>query len=162
MNRKLRNTILAFSVTGTVLALGLLAARPPVPGDGPMPAAMAVAATSQDPAPGKPLIAPVDLNAAGADGIEARFLARSREFERDMADIASLDSAMALTAGFVASATTEAVITEILARDIPATTGANRADPDADPAPRHRRSVRGAFAVPYFSFASGTGRGGRS
>ena len=28
MNRKLRNTILAFSVTGTVLALGLIAARP--------------------------------------------------------------------------------------------------------------------------------------
>ena len=28
MNRKLRNTILAFSVTGTVLAVGLFAARP--------------------------------------------------------------------------------------------------------------------------------------
>ena len=162
MNRKLRNTILAFSVTGTVLALGLLAARPLVPGDGSIPAALATAATSPDTAPTRPLAAPADLNAVAVDGIEARFLARSREFERDMADIASLDGAMALTAGFVATATTEAVIAEILARDIPATTGANRADPDAAPAPRHRRSVRGAFAVPYFSFASGTGRGGRS
>ena len=162
MNRKLRNTILAFSVTGTVLALGLLAARPPVPGDGSIPAAVAAAATSPDVAPTRPLAAPADPDDVAVDDIEARFLARSREFERDMADIASLDSAMALTAGFVASASTEAVIAEILARDIPATTGANRADPDAAPAPRHRRSVRGAFAVPYFSFASGTGRGGRS
>ena len=31
MNRKLRNTILAFSVTGTVLAVGLFAARPAAP-----------------------------------------------------------------------------------------------------------------------------------
>ena len=68
---------------------------------------------------------------------------------------------MALTAGFVATATTEAVVAEILSRDI-TSTGDDRADPDAAPAPRHRRSVRGAFAVPYFSFARGTGRGGRS
>lgn len=152
MNRKLRNTILAFSVTGTVLALGLLTARPVMPDDGRMPASIAAAATPA---------AQSDLDAAAIDGIEARILVRSRQFEDDIVNAASLETTMALTAGFVATATTEAVFSEILSADI-TNTGADRADPDAAPAQRHRRSVRGAFAVPYFSFARGTGRGGRS
>ena len=44
MNRKLRNTILAFSVTGTVLAVGLFAARPVAPGPA---AAQSLAAARQ-------------------------------------------------------------------------------------------------------------------
>ena len=168
MNRKLRNTILAFSVTGTVLALGLLAARPLTPGHGETPTPYAAAAAT-DPATGRPdhgtghaHAAGTDPDAAAIDDIEARILARSRQLENDVVKAASLESAMALAAGSVAIATTEAVIAEILSGDIPATTGANRADPETTPAPRHRRSVRGAFAVPYFSFARGTGRGGRS
>jgi len=162
MNRKLRNTILAFSVTGTVLALGLLAARPVMPGDGRTPAAIAVAAT--DPANIAAELSDASTSASGLDAaaindIEARLLARSRQFEDDIARAASLESAMALTAGFVATATTEAVIAEILSGDISAV---GHADPDAASTPRRARSLRGAFAVPYFSFARGTGRGGRS
>ena len=163
MNRKLRNTILAFSVTGTVLALGLLTARPVMPGDGRMPAAIADTSTDPATATSAPAYAPraAAPSASAANGIEARILAHSRQFEDDIANAASLESAMALTAGFVASAATEAVIAEILSKDIP-TAGAGHAEADAASTPRRRRSVRGAFAVPYFSFARGTGRSGRS
>jgi len=168
MNRKLRNTILAFSVTGTVLALGLLAARPVMPGDDPTPASAAVAPTDPAHIPAEVADAPhaagsaapaAHPEAAAISDIEARLLARSRQFEDDIVDAASLESAMALTAGFVATATTEAVIAEILSGDISA---AGHADPDTASTPRRARSLRGAFAVPYFSFARGTGRGGRS
>lgn len=53
MNRKLRNTILAFSVTGTVLAVGLFAARPAVPGPSAAPSPATAASPACTPATGR-------------------------------------------------------------------------------------------------------------
>lgn len=172
MNRKLRNTILAFSVTGTVLALGLMAARPVAHPAGPQPAAIAAIAAAAPHAPaaaraadgtGQPPVAQQKNHAGGGD-VEARILARSQQFEQDIAQAASLQSTLALTAGFVAAATAEAVVAEILSAEQPAAAPAEAAPAAAGPetAPRRRRgSVRGAVAVPYFSFAR-AGHGGRS
>src|SRR5690606_15242387 len=46
MNRKLRNTILAFSVTGMARAVGVMAAHPVVPGQSPHAAGVAAGAAS--------------------------------------------------------------------------------------------------------------------
>ena len=166
MNRKLRNTILAFSVTGTVLALGLIAARPLAP-DALVPAAVAASAdpsAAADPRPQAQAPTAPAAEPSADDDVEARILARSREFEDGIAKAASLETALALTAGFVATATAEAVIAGMLSTDAPATASATAAAVgDAEVAPRrHRGSVRRAVAVPYFSFSRATGRGVRS
>lgn len=163
MNRKLRNTILAFSVTGVMLAVGLMAAHPVQP-DTAMPAAGAIVlATAPGAAqPAAPARHPVHAeNAATGDAASARIEAHSRRFEAEMEKVASVEEAVAATAGFVAAVTTEAVLLETLSR------GADDARPEAEAAPeesRKRRSggVRSAIAVPYFSFARGMGRGDRS
>lgn len=166
MNRKLRNTILAFSVTGVMLAVGLMAAHPVQP-DTAMPAAGAIVlatapGAAQPAAPAAPARHPVHAeNAATGDAASARIEAHSRRFEAEMEKVASVEEAVAATAGFVAAVTTEAVLLETLSR------GADDARPEAEAAPeesRKRRSggVRSAIAVPYFSFARGMGRGDRS
>ncbi len=163
MNRKLRNTILAFSVTGTVLALGLMAARPVDPAGMEHPAIAATAAPATDAAGigenhGEETSLPGD-ELHGHDP-RARIEARSLQFEDELASAGSMESALALTAGFVAATAAEAVMAEVLAGEHPA--AAAKAGPDPETAPRKRRGqVRRAVAVPYFSFARATG-GSRS
>ena len=164
MNRKLRNTILAFSVTGTVLALGLMAARPVDPASMEHPAVAATAEPATD-AAGIGENDGEETSLPGGDelhahGPGARIEARSRQFEDELARAGSMESALALTAGFVAATAAEAVVAEVLAGEHPA--AAAKAGSDPETAPRNRRGqVRRAVAVPYFSFARATG-GSRS
>ncbi|MGJ4728681.1 hypothetical protein [Luteimonas sp. SDU101] len=166
MNRKLRNTILAFSVTGTVLALALITARP-LPSEALQPAAIAAMplaeatdAAATDAAPPGP--AALATAPALDQQVEARVNARARQFEDDIAKATSFEGALALTVGFVAAATAEAVVAGLASSEAaPASAGAKSAG-EPDTAPRkHRGHVRRAVAVPYFSFAR-AGHGGRS
>ncbi len=171
MNRKLRNTILAFSVTGMVLALGLMAARPVLDAGPDQVRAVAGAQAPAAPTRTAPLMpladaAPADVSALEqADAVAVRLQARGRQYEAALVDARSIEQAVALTVGFVTTVVAESLMTPDLETD-PAT--AATADPgdevtggDAGPA-RRSGSVRSAIAVPYFSFARGMGRGGRS
>ncbi len=164
MNRKLHNTILAFSVTGVMLVVGLMAAQPvPPPMQGELSAPDAPAAAA-------PLVvvaqAPLDdAGIALAVAAEAAPLATRdarRRLEADLADAESFEQVIATTAGFVAAVAAEAAVAGALgeldaeaAAEVEETRRRNEAS-------RKRSGVRSAIAVPYFSFARGTGRGDRS
>ena len=124
MNRKLRNTILAFSVTGTVRAAGLFAARPAAPGPSATPP---LAAASS----------PACTRATGHTDALAERAGDSADAGR--AGLVAAGAAVVLAGLEVA----EAAEAEVEAR-------------------RRSRHVRRAVAVPYFSFARGTGRDSRS
>ena len=160
MNRKLRNTILAFSVSGMMLALGLMAAQPLHP-EAPAPAG-AIVMASAPMAPAAALPGTGDARAR-ADAAAARIDAHGRRFEAQMEKLESIEQATAAAVGFAAAVTAEAVLLETLSADADAGEDAAPA-PDAAPAKTKRRGsgVRGAIAVPYFSFARGVGRGDRS
>ncbi|MDH5833795.1 hypothetical protein [Luteimonas kalidii] len=174
MNRKLRHTILAFSVTGMVLALGLLAARPVLDADADPAAvrALAGAHTPSLPARSAPLMPLADTGTleapalAEVDAVAVRLQARGRQYEAALVDTHSVEQAVALTVSFVTTVVAESLLAKPLGRD--AGSAAVLPDEDADAedssAGQARRSgsVRSAIAVPYFSFARGTGRGGRS
>ena len=155
MNRKLRNTILAFSVTGMVLAVGLMAASPVLP-DQPARADMATTTPATAPpaaaadAAGR---AREDL-ASRADAASARIQARSRQYEAALVDTRSIQQAVGLTVEFVTTVVGENLLARPLAPDAPATVRED--EPSAAPS-RSGRSVRSAIAVPYFSFARGAG-----
>ncbi len=154
MNRKLRNTILAFSVSGMMLAVGLMAARPVLPDAAPATGTMADVPTLDQPLP--PLATHAD-----ADALSMRIDARSRRFEAELAKAESLEHALATTASFVTVVATEAALAEVVS--LGAVEEAERASEEASTRRKRRAgSVRSAIAVPYFSFARGTGRGDRS
>ncbi|MDH7451656.1 hypothetical protein QF205_00990 [Luteimonas composti] len=169
MNRKLRNTILAFSVTGTVLALGLIAARPVEHAGGlEQPA---IAATPHIPEARDLADAREDARQEAEDpladevlarGVESRVAARARQFEEEIARAPSLESAAALAAGFIATAAAETIAVELLSGEPAGSDGARAGGAEPEAAPRKRRgNVRRAVAVPYFSFAR-AGHGSRS
>ena len=171
MNRKLRNTILAFSVTGMVLALGLMAAHPVLDADRGEVRSLAGAQAPAAPARTAPLM-PLAAVAGShvpaldeADAVAVRLQARGRQYEAALVDARSIEQAVALTVGFVTTVVAESLMTPSLETD-PATAAASDAGDDAIEADagRTRRSgsVRSAIAIPYFSFARGTGRAGRS
>jgi len=159
MNRKLRNTILAFSVTGMVLAVGLIAARPVLPAQ-PLQAADN-AGTTVLPVADELLARPSgqigstdsDL-ATRADAISVRIQARSRQYEAALVDARSIEQTVRLTVGFVTTVVGESLLARPMdADEAPAT--AREDERPATPA-RSGRSVRSTIAVPYFSFARGT------
>lgn len=156
MNRKLRNTILAFSVTGMVLAVGLMAARPVLPGP-PAQADMAttVAPTTAPLTPATDTAGParVDL-ASRADAASARIQARSRQYEAALVDARSVEQAVGLTVEFVTTLVGENLLARPLDPEAPSTV---RGDERPAAPSRSGRSVRSTIAVPYFSFARGTG-----
>ena len=144
MNRKLHNSMLAFSAAGVMLALTLMAA-------GPAPSGQDAPAT----------LAAVVVHAPGidADAFERNIEARARQLEEDLDQGASLGDTIASVVSFAATVSTEAA----LGAAIEATT--DQADARREAARekrRHARQVRGALAVPYFSFAQGLRRGSRS
>ena len=159
MNRKLHNTILAFSVTGMMLVVGLVIAEPAMPGiDGD--AAVAGIATQAN---GEGL-APVR---ADHDPVDATIDARIRAFEAELAQAADPAEALALTAGLIAVTATEVALQSALGelrreaggRELARAEVQAEADP---PRPARRGSgSRDVIAVPYFSFARGS-RGARS
>ena len=151
MNHKLRNTILAFSVTGMVLALGLIAARPVSPWQ---PAQVVANAPVADRSGTATLL-------ADAEAASLRLQARSRQYEAALVDARSIEQAVALTVGFIATVVTESVLVEPADPMDAGDGGTAAAEPEEDrPASQPRaHGVRSAIAVPYFSFARGTGRG---
>lgn len=153
MNRKLRNTILAFSVTGMVLAVGLMAAHPVVPGQSPHAAGVAAGAASAPTAKAR------TAAATPAGRIEARVRVAD---QAALVDAEAVREVVALTVDLVAIALADSLKA---ARAL--STGSEAAGTDVrqdEPPVRQPRSrghtVRNAIAVPYFSFARGAG--GRS
>src|SRR5690606_41771787 len=94
-----------------------------------------------------------------ADALESNIEARARQLEEDVDQSASLGDTIASVVSFAATVSTEAA----LGAAIEATS--DQADARREAARekrRHARQVRGALAVPYFSFAQGLRRGSRS
>ena len=157
MNHKLRNTILAFSVTGMVLAVGLIAARPALPGQFATAPAVADAPLANRSGAGALL--------ANADAVSVRLQARGRQYEAALVDARSVEQAVALTVGFVTTVVGESLLVEPMDPMDADETRTADADADADTgnempvSQRRGRGVRSAIAVPYFSFARGMGRG---
>ena len=157
MNRKLHNTILAFSVTGMMLFIGLVVAEPALPQGAPAPAEPPAIATQAD-----------DLDRVLDESldalIEARIEARIQAFETELAQASGVGDSIALTAGLVANAATEVALLAVLGE---ANDGGDRrasagdAEARARPAAQRTASTREQIAVPYFSFARGS-RAGRS
>lgn len=155
MNRKLHNTILAFSVTGVMLFVGLVIAEPAHSlVDEATPAALQEAGIGTDNLPASPT--------AGLTGHdEAR-----KAFEADIARAANTGEAIAIAAGYIAVTATETALAAAM-EDLERRREERKAIADADterkePATRRKASAtRELIAVPYFSFARGS-RGSRS
>ena len=153
MNHKLRNTILAFSVTGMVLAVGLIAARPALPGQfAPAPAVADAPLANRSGAAAL---------LANADAVSVRLQARSRQYEAALVDARSVEQAVALTVGFITTVVGESLLVDPVDPMDADETGTADADAgDERPTSQRRgRGVRSAIAIPYFSFARGPGRG---
>jgi hypothetical protein len=154
MNRKLHNSMLAFSATGLTLVFALIAASPVLPGqDVTTPVALAASTPA------------VELNAElreSSKAIEARAQeidARARQLESDLDASASLGDTIASAVSFAAAVSTEAALNAAFEATADESTRKQEA---AREKRRHARQVRGTLAVPYFSFAQGLRRGSRS
>src|SRR3546814_3590682 len=151
MNRKIHNSILAFSATGLVLLFALIAASPGLPGqDVSAPVALAASTPA------------VELNAGLQENntaIEARVReieARARQLESELDASASLGDTIASAVSFAAAVSTEAALSAAFEATADETTRKQEA---AREKRRPTRQVRGPLAVPYFSFPQGqTGR----
>src|SRR3546814_10968473 len=151
MNRKLHNSMLAFSATGLVLVFALIAASPVLPGqDVSTPVALAASTPA------------VELNAGLQENnkaIEARVReieARARQLESELDASASLGDTLASAVSFAAAVFTEAALRAAF-------------DATADETPGEQAGVREKrrpaahvhvqLAVPHCSCHQGTGRG---
>lgn len=167
MNRKLHNTILAFSVTGVMLFVGLVVADPALERAQSPTLLPTVAAAQPASAARSAQARRSELDAA----IESRIEARAKAFEAEMARTATASDALALTAGYLAATATEAALAAALAEvgksriegDLAAGVDeASAAEPAPSPASHKGSRARDVIAVPYFSFARGSHRGSRS
>lgn len=167
MNRKLHNTILAFSVTGVMLFVGLVVAEPALERTQAPILLPTVAAAQPAPAKRSAKARRSELEAA----IESRFEARAKAFEAEMARTATASDALALTAGYLAATATEAALVAAFSEigksriegDLAAgVDDASAAEPAPSPESHRGSSARDVIAVPYFSFARGSHRGSRS
>src|SRR5690606_6104251 len=99
MNRKLHNSMLAFSATGLTLVFALMAASPVLPGqDVSTPVALAAPAASLQ---------------EDSDAIDARVReieARARQFESELEESASLGDTIASAVSFAAAVSKEAAL----------------------------------------------------
>lgn len=149
MNRKLHNTILAFSVSSVMLFVGLVVAEP--------------ASLRQE---ASPTSVPVSAfhGQAHDDAVDAAIDARVRAFETELARAEDPGEVLALTAGLIATTATEAALLAALGelREDGAERGrAERPDNERTRPARRSGGSREVIAVPYFSFARGS-RGSRS
>jgi hypothetical protein len=167
MNRKLNNSLLAFSVSGLLLAMGILAAHPSQPGSSVTVLDAAVAdaepAVAIATAPAAAIWTTADRTlgrAAWADAIEADAQAQQRtpggDLRRDAyADLDGLVAA-AITLG------TEVSANAALAQALQASDAAQALRIAEGARRNHAHRLRSALAVPYFSFAQGLRRGAGS
>ena len=143
MNRKLHNSFLAFSATGLVMLVGLIAV---VPGSqAPQPDLVAHAAQADAIAVRAAASEPAHAQAVA---IQARTGAVAARIQRS----ASTAELLAETAAFTAAIATEAALIAAFEPDADEVAAQARADR------QHRRQVhrsRAALALPYFSFAQG-------
>src|SRR5690606_14362837 len=149
MNRKLRNTILAFSVTGMALAVGLMAAQPVLSGHAGPAGAVAHATVPASTQSTTPTASGGPGDALAAATPSAPIRAGARQFRAALVDAESLERAIAATFDFVAAVATQGVPAAALADDEAEATASG---PEEASAARSRRngSVRSAIAVPYF------------
>ncbi|WP_027080342.1 hypothetical protein [Luteimonas mephitis] len=158
MNRKLHNSMLGLGATGLMLVFALIAASPVLPGqDVSTPVALAADTTAATDH------ADVQADAqANAEAIEAHarnIEAHARRLESELDRSTSLGETIASAVSFAAVVSTEAA----LSAAFEATSDeAERQRAATREKRRHARQVRGALAVPYFSFAQGLRRGSRS
>ena len=155
MNRKLHNSMLAFSATGLMLLFGLMAATPATSDqdDASVSAALLAAASPMS----------VDADAeASLDTVEARahsIEAHARQLEADLDRSNSLGDTIASAVAFAATVSTEAALNAAMEASNDEAERQRAADREQR---RHARKVRSALAVPYFSFAQGLRRNSRS
>jgi hypothetical protein len=154
MNRKLHNSMLAFSATGLMLLFGLMAATPASSDQdaSASTASMAAASTTS-----------IDAYAeASLDSVEARARSiedRARQLEADLDRSNSLGDTIASAVAFAATVSTEAALNAAMEASDDEVERQRAADREQR---RHARKVRSALAVPYFSFAQGLRRNSRS
>jgi hypothetical protein len=158
MNRKLHNTIAAFSVTGVMFFVGLMAAQPTLPmvdANGGSGNADSVTFT--------PSTLPIRVTVHDPASVNARVQSRVERFEDEVAKAGSTSQAIALTAGFIATVAVDAAVAGALLEARQSDTDAEEAKASARASAAARaRAVRSSIAVPYFSFARGSQRGARS
>jgi hypothetical protein len=154
MNRKLHNSMLAFSATGLMLVLALMAASPVLSGhdaSAPAPRLARMSTTGNDDA----VRADLDAVAARTRAIEAQATRLAADLDRS----ASLGDTIASAMSFAATVSTEAALNAAMEATDAAAEQRRAADNEQR---RHARKVRSALAVPYFSFAQGLRRNSRS
>lgn len=147
MNRKLHNTILAFSISGVMLFVGLVVAEPVLP------------PVDLDAGWGHPAAVIEGEDADSAEPAPARA-------ETSASRTAVPGEAVAFAAGVVALSITEAALSAALADLDAGAAGKEDTIEQAGgrkdaPAQRKARASRDLLAMPYFSFARGS-RGSRS
>ncbi len=155
MNRKLHNSMLGLGATGLMLVFALMAASPVSPGqDASAPLGFAASASAAVPT-AVAMQADADAIEASARDIEAR----ARRFESELEGSDSLGDTIASAMSFAAAVSTEAALSAAFEATADEAEHKRAA---AKEKRRHARQVRGALAVPYFSFAQGLRRGSRS
>ncbi len=155
MYRKVHNTMLAFSATGVLLLVGLMAGIPAAQAPQPLVRTVAIGPlVLQVPSP--------SADSARAAAIETRAKALEAQIEASQSTADSLSHVVSFAAGVA----TEAAFLAALAEES-ATTAAATASVEEDRAGaaddrqnqrRHVRRAREALALPYFSFAQGLRR----
>ena len=154
MNRKLHNSMLAFSATGLTLVFALIAASPVLPGED-VSAPVALAAST----PAVEKDAGLQENSRAIENRAREIESRARQLESELERSASLGDTIASAVSFAAAVSTEAALSA--AFEATADEAARKQDAAREKR-RHARQVRGTLAVPYFSFAQGLRRGSRS
>ena len=153
MNRKLHNTILAFSVTGVMLFVGLVVAEPVLQDEAAVPG-HAPAVVAGMPTPEQALDSTID----------ATVEARATQLDASLAGAADPAEALALTAGMIAAPATEVALQTSLSErrsGFATREHAPQANTETPRPARRSGGSRDVIAVPYFSFARGS-RGSRS
>ena len=157
MYRKVHNTMLAFSATGVLLLVGLMAGIPAAQAPQPLVRTVAIG----------PLVLQVTSPSAhSAQARAASIDARAKALEAQIEASQSTADSLSHVVSFAAGVATEAAFLAALAEES-ATTAAATASVDEDRAVaaddrqnqrRHVRRAREALALPYFSFAQGLRR----
>ena len=153
MNRKLHNTILAFSVTGVMLFVGLVVAEPVLSEQDAAPADMPALVVEDT-------LLEQTLDAT----IDATIEARVRQLDASLAEATDPAEALAVTAGLVAATATEVALQAALSelrKEFAVREHAPQANTEIPHPVRRSGGSRDVIAVPYFSFARGS-RGSRS
>jgi hypothetical protein len=156
MYRKVHNTMLAFSATGVLLLVGLMAGVPATQAPQPLVRTVAIG----------PLV--VQLTSpptASAQARAASIETRAEALEAQIGASTSTADSIAHVVSFAAGVATETALLAAFADELDAAAATANveedragADDDRQNQRRHVRRAREALALPYFSFAQGLRR----